>query len=95
MRRSKYLNAMLTVNAVALCLLVVMFATDRGVLARPAMASEQFGIPDAASQRLEMIRELRRISASMETLRRDLEKREFNVKVTSMPPVKVEGGESK
>lgn len=91
MRRAKYLNAVLTVNAAALCLLVAMFALDRGTLARPAMASEQqFGIPDAASQRLEMIRELRRISASMETLRKDLEQREFNVKVKSMPPVRVE-----
>ncbi|GEM_PF-2361030 len=92
MRRAKYLNAVLTVNAVALCLLVAMFAMDQGTLARPAMASEQqFGIPDAASQRLEMIRELRRISASVDSLRKDLDKREFNVKVTSMPPVHVEG----
>lgn len=86
MRRAKYLNAVLTLNAVALCLLVVIFATDRGALLPAANAAEwEMGIPDAGAQRYEMIRELRRISNGMEDLRRDLEKREFNVKVISMP----------
>lgn len=87
MRRAKYLNAILTVNAVALCLLVVIFATDRGALLPTATAAEQrLGIPDAGAQRYEMIRELRRISSEMAGLRKDLEKREFAVKVVSMPP---------
>jgi len=87
MRRAKYPNAILTVNAVALGLLVVLFATDRGAMLSTAHATEQrMGIPDAGAQRYEMIRELRRISSAMENLRKDLEKREFAVKVISMPP---------
>lgn len=91
MRRAKYLNTILTLNAIAMMLLVAIFALDRGSLVRTASASEQqTGIPDAASQRLEMIRELRRMNAGLEALRKDLEKREFSVKVLSMPAVRVE-----
>jgi len=87
MRRAKYLNAVLAINAIALCLLVVIFAADRGALLPAATAAElQMGIPDAGAQRYEMIRELRRISSGLEDLRKDLEKRDFNVNVISMPP---------
>ena len=87
MRRAKYLNAVLTINAVALCLLVVILATERGAWLPAATAAEQqIGIRDAGALGYVMMRELRRISSGMEDLRKDLERREFNVKVVSMPP---------
>jgi len=92
MRRRKYLNAMLTFNAAALALLVTILVADRGPLAPAALAGQpRAGIPDAGSQRLEMIRELRRLNANIDALRKSIEKREFEVKVISMPPVRIEG----
>jgi hypothetical protein len=46
------------------------------------------GIPNAASQRNEMIRELKEVTKSVQELRKELEGAEFNVKVTSMPAMR-------
>lgn len=91
MRRRRYANTILTLNAVALGLLATILVADRGTLAPAAVAGQPVGIPDAGSQRLEMIRELRRLNANVDSLRKLIEKREFEVKVTSMPPVRIEG----
>ncbi len=91
MRRRNCFRTVLTINAVTCGLLAVMLLADRGLPASTALAGQpQTGIPDAGSQRMEMIRELRRLNASVEALRRSIEKSEFSVKVTSMPPVRVE-----
>ncbi len=92
MRRRRYANTLLTLNAVALGLLATIIVADRGALAPAAVAGLQpVGIPDAGSQRLEMIRELRRLNANVDSLRKLIEKSQFEVKVTSMPPVRIEG----
>lgn len=91
MRRRSGFRTVLTINAVTCGLLALILVADRGLPASSAIAGQQqVGIPDAGSQRLEMIRELRRLNANVDALRKSIEKSEFNVKVTSMPPVRVE-----
>lgn len=91
MRRRHYLNAILTVNAILLTGVIWVVGADRAPFAATARADEPRGIPDAGSQRNEMIRELRRLNEQMEALRKDFDERVLNVKVTEMPPVKIEG----
>ena len=89
MRRRKCLGSLVVLNSAALGLLLLVFAADRAALTPAAHAVQQVGIPDAGSQRLEMIRELRRLNANIDALRKSLEKHEFEVKVISIPPVRM------
>ena len=51
------------------------------------------GIPNAGDQRLEMIRELRKLNESMTGLTSRLEKVEMKVEIVKMPKVEIADGE--
>ncbi len=87
MKRFKYLEFILTVNAL---LLGGMLWVNLAHSPLPAHASAvaqdgPLGIPNAGAQRLEMINAIRNVSANVKALRSDLKTMEFNVRVISMP----------
>ena len=75
------------VNVALIAMLLWAVMMNRAPVATPAQAGFGAGIPDAASQRLQMIQELRDLNQGLEELRKQLEKSEIKVKVTSMPQV--------
>jgi hypothetical protein len=99
MRRCSYLNSVLTVIAVLLCLLVVgQLTTGRsdsgGVVSSPAYAAPPSGggLISGGEQRRMMITELRKLNQRVASLEKKLTAG-VRVKVTEMPPVRVLGNE--
>lgn len=91
MNRAKYLNVILTINAILLAGLLWVAVADRVVLADRAIATgPRTGIPDAGAQRFEMIRELRKFNAWADNLTEKITTHEYSVKVTSMPRIEVD-----
>jgi hypothetical protein len=99
MRRAKYLNAVLTVNAVLLSALVadrLLGGDQKGLdtVLAPAPASAQpdtegtGGLVSAADQRKAQIAELRKISSRLDKIESRLAAG-LNVKVTEMPELKL------
>jgi hypothetical protein len=95
-RRLGYLNAVLTVIAVMLGLLVA----DRLVVAPPAAEAVQpagrtdqpgrgAGLVSAADQRKAMLTELRKMSTKLDQLEKTIKSGGLSVKVTEMPEIKI------
>lgn len=78
-------NWLAVLNVGVLVILAWTLIIGRAPVAAPAAAGLGGGIPDAGSQRLQMIAELRDLNTSMDRLIVLLEKSELRVKVTSMP----------
>ena len=88
MKRRTYLEAILTVNAILLAGILWVFVSGgdgAGTQSAIANGGPPPGIPNAAGQRNEMIRELKTISKSIREMQSDLNDAEFKVRVTSMP----------
>jgi hypothetical protein len=98
MRRTKYLNAILTVNAVLLSALVGdrLLGGDRGGIGAalspsPASAqpdSETGGMLSGAEQRKQQLAEMRKTNAHLEKIEAKLSAG-LSVKVTEMPELKL------
>lgn len=86
MRRYVSIRHLLVINALLMAVVVIGTVSGVSGLTRQAQASEgEMFLPDAASQRIEMIRELKRLNHNITALRNDLASQEFNVRVKSMP----------
>lgn len=95
MRPSRYLNAILTVNAVLLAVLVWTQVAGHGTLplpgAREAAAQAQpAGIPNAAAQRQQMIDSLRELRKSVEESNKLLKDGHLRVHVTNLHEIQIE-----
>ena len=82
MRRRNYLNVILTINAALLAGLVWVQVADRPLLAgeasaqsrtRPPQGEPPIVPPNAASQRHEMVGELKKLGQSLEAIKRQLD----------------------
>ncbi|MFG0331366.1 MAG: hypothetical protein ACF8PN_15875 [Phycisphaerales bacterium] len=96
MRRTRTLHTLLTLNAILMAALIWTTVAERPLVASAEATGPKGGIPDAGSQRLEMIRELRRLNDSVGELGQRLDKGQFKVEVTKMPrqePTGDEGGQ--
>ncbi len=93
-RQGRYLNIILTVNAVMLSALVWMqIAGNSGSAplgAQPAYAQSPptGGIPNAGGQRERMISELQAIKSSIETLRKTVEGGKMKVSIANVEELK-------
>ncbi len=84
MRQGRYLNIILTVNAILLAALIWVQITDRPAMVETAVAQStprHEGIPNAADQRLRMIEALRDINRRLDRVERRLETGEIRVRV--------------
>jgi hypothetical protein len=82
MRRRNYLSVILTINAALLAGLLWVQVADQPLLAgeasaqsrtRPPLGEPPIVPPNAASQRAEMISELKKLGQSMEAIKRQLD----------------------
>jgi len=86
MKRRTYLEVILTVNAILLGGILWTNIAGAPALGWRAIAGDQpRGIPNAAAQRLEMIRTLRTISEDVRSLQSDLRETEFKVRLVAVP----------
>ena len=94
MRQSKYLNVILTVNAVLLAGLLWTQVVGRTSLSSEAHAqtSQSSGFVNAAEQRQRMIEALNEIKGSVEATRKVVESGKMKVEVTNIDKVKGEPG---
>ena len=92
MRRTKLTNLLLTLNALLMAGVLWALAAGHVPFASTAEAGgpRVLGIPNAAEQRLDMIKELRKLNATVADMRKEMDRVEFRVKVTSMPKVRLE-----
>ena len=94
MRQSKYLNFILTINALLLAALVWSVAVNQPLLAgeahattpqsRTKKARTPGGIPNSSQQRNEMVVAMREMKASMDSTRKLLESGNVRVQVTNL-----------
>ena len=97
MRQSKYLNVILTVNAVLLAGLLWTQVVGRTWLSSEAHAqsSQGSGFVNAAEQRQRMIEALNDIKGSVEATRKVVESGKMKVEVTNIDKVKGESAISR
>jgi len=96
MRQRKYLNVILTVNALLLAAL-----TWTQIAATPLLASEasadtkrpRIGVPNAAAQRQDMIRAIRDLQRTNDETRRLLESGKIKVQVTNLGELKAKSAD--
>ena len=97
MRQSRYLNAILTVNAVLLAGVLWTSLADTTPFVRSAVAQATSrprpsglqtppvpNIPNASAQRYQTINELREIKSILRSIRQELDATEFDVRVTNV-----------
>ena len=89
MRRTSYLNVILTVNALLLAALLWTQVADRPVLAKPAIA-EPPSMPNAAEQRQKIINALQDLEQSVSESTRLLESGKLEVQVTNLHEIQSE-----
>ena len=94
MRQMKYLNTILTVNAVLLAVLLWTQVATTPVLAQPAVAQSRTRpsrtlplLPNAAKQRDTQAALLREIKESVDATRHLLERGGFKVEVTNLEAI--------
>jgi acetamidase/formamidase len=97
MRQSKYLNVILTVNAVLLAGLLWTQIASAPVLAQDAVAQVRATravptIPNAAEQRKKMIDALQEIRQSADATKQLLESGQVKVQVTNLDDIRIETG---
>ncbi len=96
-RRMRYLNAVLTVNAVLLTGLLWMQIVEQPVLSETAVAEQSnkpgIRVPNAAEQRKKMHDELKLIKRSVDLTRRTLEAGKIKVEVTNLSDFAAAGTE--
>lgn len=90
MRQSTYLNGILTVNAVLLAGLLWTQVAEQPLLAQSAVAQTEgsnIRIPNAASQRKQMIDALLDVRHSVDATRRSIEAGKFEVRVSNLDEI--------
>lgn len=93
-RQGRYLNIILTVNAILLSALVWMQITGNtqsgsfGTQPAFAQSPPTGGIPNAGGQRERMISELQAIKSSIETLRKNVEGGKMKVTIANVEELK-------
>lgn len=93
MRQSKYLNVILTVNAVLLAGVMWTQLSDRAAFSSAAHAqSSGSGFVNAAEQRQRMIEALNEIKGSVEATRKVVESGKMKVEVANIDKLKGEPG---
>ncbi len=95
MRRLTYLNAILTVNAGLLCGILWTQVVSTPLLVQSAeaqvsRAADLPGIPNAAGQREQMIRQLERVNRNIEAMTKIVESGKTRVEVTNLSDIKLE-----
>jgi hypothetical protein len=90
MRQGKYLNVILTANAVLLAGLLWTQVAQRPLLAGDAVAQSPGvpGIPNAAEQRQKMIEAMRDIKASVDATKQAIQGGKIKVEVTNIDQLK-------
>lgn len=90
MQPSRYLNVILTVNAVLLTAVLWNGIAERPLLSSTAHAQGvPEGVPNAGMQRHQMIEGLRDVRSQLEATRRMLESGAIKVQVTNLDELKV------
>lgn len=96
MRQTKYLNVILTVNAVLLAGVMWTQVSDRASLSSEAHAqSSGSGFVNAAEQRQRMIEALNDIKGSVEATRKAVESGKMRVEVANIDKLKGEPGDNR
>jgi anti-sigma28 factor (negative regulator of flagellin synthesis) len=92
-RQLNYLNAILTVNAVLLAVLIWTQAAPMPVEAQSAHAQStsapRRGIPNAAEQRQKMIAAMQDMKKSVDGLRNSIESGKVKVEVTNLDEIEI------
>lgn len=86
-------NWILTLVIMNLLITALILFVQPNLTATAVADAPRGGVPNAADQRLEMIRELRDLNATLQDLESQLQS-DLKVEVTSMPRVKIEGNGS-
>jgi hypothetical protein len=96
-RQGRYLNVILTVNAVLLAGIVWVQLVGVGALATIAHAQKapDTGIPNAASQRQRIIEELQAMRTSVDAMRKTVEGGKMKVVVDNIGDIKVTAEDGK
>jgi hypothetical protein len=94
MRQGRYLNVILTVNAVLLTGLLWTQLSDRPLLASDVAAQSVPGIPNAADQRQRMLEAMREIKDSVDATRNMLQSGKLKVEVTNIEDLKSDENEA-
>ena len=89
MKRSRYLNVVLTMIAVLLAALVWISVADRPLLSSSASATPP-GLPDAGSQRREIQRAVEDVETDIEKLYKLLSSGKLRVEVANFDELKQE-----
>jgi hypothetical protein len=93
MRQGKYLNIILTINAVLLTVLIWTQVADQPLFSGSAQAQAQRDAPlNAGAQRQKMIELLTEMKREAEKTRKLLESGNTNVKVTNLHEIRAETG---
>ena len=101
MRQTTYLNVILTLNAVLLTGVLWTQLASRPLLAQSAEAqassaqASAIGIPNAGSQRDQMIRHLDRLNRNLEGAMKLLEGGKTRVEVTNLKEIKLDVPEAR
>lgn len=88
MKRLKYFEVILTMNAALLAGMIWVQLTDSPFpIEAPAIAQESkpLAFPNAAAQRQDIVNAIRTLSDDVRAMRSDLKSTEFKVRVTVMP----------
>jgi hypothetical protein len=100
MRQQKYLNVILTVNAILLAGLLWTQVADRPVLSDEATAQSRtqprqpgVGIPNAAQQRMEMVDGIEDLKKAMAAQYRLLKSGELTVRVSNLDEIEIEASD--
>jgi hypothetical protein len=92
MRQMKYLNVLLTVNAVLMTAVLWTQLADQPLLSSPAHAQRPpgagEGVPNAGSQRQQMIEEIRGLRSTLEATKSFMEGGALKVQVTNLEELK-------
>jgi hypothetical protein len=100
MRQQKYLNVILTINAILLACLLWTQVADRPVLSDEATAQSRsqsrlpgVGIPNAAQQRMDMVEGIEDLKKAMAAQYRFLKSGELTVQVSNLDEIKLEASD--
>ncbi len=104
MRKSTYLNVILTVNAILLASMLWVQVADHPILAENAAAQSRskprqstanrhkqpFVFPNDADQRQKLIEEMKKVVTSVEATRKLIESGNIKVEVTNLGEIKID-----
>jgi hypothetical protein len=93
MRHTRYLNVILTVNAILLAALVWTQVAGSPLLAEQAAAQKDRaggGMATAGAQRLRMVEALKDVQRSVEASKRLLESGKVRVQVTNLDEIRID-----